>query len=49
MLQDLMAQRAVEEEQRRQDEQESREKEREDTKKRLTLLEDQLQVEHYLN
>ncbi|XBI10352.1 hypothetical protein VPH35_137645 [Triticum aestivum] len=46
---DLMAQRAVEEEQRRQAEQESREKEREDTNKRLKLLEDQLQVEHYLN
>ena len=49
MLQDLMAQRAVEEEQRRQAKQESREKEREDTNKRLKLLEDQLQVEHYLN
>ena len=49
MLQDLMAQRAVEEEQRRQAEQESREKEREDTNKRLKFLEDQLQVEHYLN
>lgn len=49
MLQDLMAQRAVEEEQRRKAEQESREKEREDTNKRLKLLEDQLQVEHYLN
>lgn len=49
MLQDLMAQRIVEEEQRRQAEQESREKEREDTNKRLKLLEDQLQVEHYLN
>lgn len=49
MLQDLMAQRAVEEEQRRQAEKDSREKEREDTNKRLKLLEDQLQVEHYLN
>ena len=49
MLQDLMAQRIVEEEQRRQAEQESREKEREDTNKGLKLLEDQLQVEHYLN
>ena len=49
MLQDLMAQRAVEEEQRRQAKQESREKEREDMNKRLKLLEDQLQVEHYLN
>ena len=49
MLQDLMAQRAVEEEQRRQAEQKSREKEREDTNNRLKLLEDQLQVEHYLN
>ena len=49
MLQDLMAQRAVEEEQRRQAGQESREKERGDTNKRLKLLEDQLQVEHYLN
>ena len=49
MLRDLMAQRAVEEEQRRQAEQESREKEREDTYKWLRLLEDQLQVEHYLN
>ncbi|XBH98344.1 hypothetical protein VPH35_127870 [Triticum aestivum] len=41
--------RAIEEEQRRQAEQDSREKEREDTNKRLKLLEDQLQVEHYLN
>ena len=49
MLQDLMAQRAVEEEQRRHDEKDFREKEREDTNKRLKLLEDQLQVEHYLN
>ena len=49
MLQDLMAQRAVEEEQRRKAEQEYGEKEREDTNKRLKLLEDQLQVEHYLN
>ena len=49
MLQDLMAQRAVEEEQRRQAEQESREKEREDTNNRLKMLEDQLQVEHYLS
>ena len=49
MLQDLMAQRAVEEEQRRQAEQDSREKERADTNNRLKMLEDQLQVEHYLN
>ena len=49
MLQDLMVQRAVEEEQRRQAEQDSIEKEREDTNKRLKLLEDQLHVEHYLN
>ena len=49
MLHDLMAQQAVEEDQRRQAEQESGEKEREDMNKRLKLLEDQLQVEHYLN
>ena len=49
MLQDLMAQRAVEEEQRRQAEQESGEKEQADTNNRLKMLEDQLQVEHYLN
>ena len=49
MLQDLMAQRAIEEEQRRKGEQESREKERADTNNGLKLLEYQLQVEHYLN
>ena len=49
MLQDLMAQRAVEEEERRKAEEESREKERADTNNRLKMLEDQLQVEHYLN
>ena len=49
MLQDLMAQRAVEEEQRRKAEQESREKERADMDDRLKLLENLLQVEHYLN
>ena len=49
MLQDLMAQRAVEEEQRRKAEEESREKERADTDNRLKLLETQLEVEHYLN
>jgi len=49
MLQDLMAQRAVEEEQRRKAEEESREKEWADTNNRLKMLEDQLQVEHYLN
>ena len=42
MLQDLLEQRAVEEEQRRKTEQESREKERADTNNRLKLLEDQL-------
>ena len=49
MLQDLMAQQAVEEEQRQKSEEESKEKEREDTNNRLKMLEDQLQVEHYLN
>ena len=49
MLQDLMEVRAVEEEERRKAEQESREKEWADMDDRLKLLENQLQVEHYLN
>jgi hypothetical protein len=49
MLQDIMEQRAVEEEQRRTAEQEAREKERAEMNNRLKQLESQLQVEHSLN
>jgi hypothetical protein len=49
MLQDLMEQRAAEEERRQLAEQECRKKERANMNDRLKQLENQLQVEHSLN